>query len=85
MKLCDIFLSFFLSTNLIFTPSFIKLKNDIELKGTLQSVDQFLNLKLDNISCTDEENIPTFEFCQEYFYKRVHSQVRVSKQEHGRH
>ena len=36
----------------------LQLKNDIELKGTLQSVDQFLNLKLDNISCTDEEKYP---------------------------
>lgn len=36
----------------------IQLKNDIELKGTLKSVDQFLNLKLDNISCTDEAKYP---------------------------
>lgn len=34
------------------------MKNDIEIKGTLQSVDQFLNLKLDNISCTNETKYP---------------------------
>lgn len=53
---------FLFTNNLLYlsrTPQFsIQLKNDIELKGTLQSVDQFLNLKLDNISCTDEEKYP---------------------------
>ncbi|CCE90565.1 Sm-like protein LSM2 TDEL_0B04360 [Torulaspora delbrueckii] len=36
----------------------VTLKNDIELKGTLKSVDQFLNLKLDNISCSNESKYP---------------------------
>lgn len=36
----------------------VELKNDIELKGTLKSVDQFLNLKLDNISCSNESKYP---------------------------
>lgn len=38
--------------------NFLQLKNDIELKGTLKSVDQFLNLKLDNISCSNESKYP---------------------------
>ena len=50
-------------------PFFIKLKNDIELKGTLQSVDQFLNLKLDNISCTDEEKYPHLSSVRNIFIR----------------
>ncbi|ODV95012.1 hypothetical protein PACTADRAFT_3896 [Pachysolen tannophilus NRRL Y-2460] len=33
----------------------VELKNDIEIKGTLKSIDQFLNLKLDNISTVNDE------------------------------
>ncbi|BAO38751.1 U6 snRNA-associated Sm-like protein LSm2 [Kluyveromyces marxianus] len=36
----------------------VELKNDITLTGTLKSVDQFLNLKLDNISCNNNEKYP---------------------------
>ena len=36
----------------------VELKNDIEIKGTLKSVDQFLNLKLDNITCTNGQRYP---------------------------
>ncbi|ODV82945.1 hypothetical protein CANARDRAFT_10037 [[Candida] arabinofermentans NRRL YB-2248] len=34
----------------------VELKNDIEIKGTLKSVDQYLNLKLDNISTVNNNN-----------------------------
>ena len=36
----------------------IELKNDMEIKGTLDSVDQFLNLKLTGIQVLNEERYP---------------------------
>lgn len=36
----------------------VELKNDIAIKGTLKSVDQFLNIKLENIQVLDELNYP---------------------------
>jgi small nuclear ribonucleoprotein (snRNP)-like protein len=36
----------------------VELKNDVSIRGTLKSVDQFLNIKLDNISVVDEVKYP---------------------------
>eukprot|EP00051_Salpingoeca_urceolata_P028097 m.484990 g.484990 ORF g.484990 m.484990 type:complete len:96 (-) comp23617_c0_seq1:27-314(-) len=36
----------------------VELKNDLSIKGTLQSVDQFLNIKLTDIAVTDPERYP---------------------------
>lgn len=36
----------------------IELKNDLAIQGTLASVDQFLNLKLENIKVLDQERHP---------------------------
>ena len=36
----------------------VELKNDIQIRGTLKSVDQYLNIKLDNISVVDEVKYP---------------------------
>ncbi|GAA5883742.1 hypothetical protein JCM16303_002346 [Sporobolomyces ruberrimus] len=36
----------------------VELKNDLRIRGTLVSVDQFLNIKLDNISVMEEERYP---------------------------
>ena len=36
----------------------VELKNDMSIRGRLESVDQFLNLKLADISVTDEERYP---------------------------
>ncbi|KAK4702681.1 U6 snRNA-associated Sm-like protein LSm2, partial [Phenoliferia sp. Uapishka_3] len=36
----------------------VELKNDLSIIGTLKSVDQFLNIKLDNIRVLDEERHP---------------------------
>ncbi|KAG0172345.1 U6 snRNA-associated Sm-like protein LSm2 [Apophysomyces sp. BC1034] len=36
----------------------VELKNDLAITGTLKSVDQFLNIKLDDISVVDEERYP---------------------------
>ncbi|TNY22902.1 hypothetical protein DMC30DRAFT_348156, partial [Rhodotorula diobovata] len=36
----------------------VELKNDLQIRGQLKSVDQFLNIKLDNIQVLDEERYP---------------------------
>lgn len=36
----------------------VELKNDLSIVGTLKSVDQFLNIKLDNIRVLDEDKHP---------------------------
>lgn len=36
----------------------VELKNDISIRGTLKSVDQFLNIKLENISVLNELKYP---------------------------
>ena len=36
----------------------VELKNDVSIKGTLKSVDQFLNIKLDDITVVDEIKYP---------------------------
>lgn len=36
----------------------VELKNDLAITGVLVSVDQFLNIKLDNIKVVDEERYP---------------------------
>ena len=36
----------------------VELKNDLQIRGTLVSVDQFLNIKLDQIEVVDAEKYP---------------------------
>ena len=36
----------------------VELKNDISIRGTLKSVDQYLNIKLDDITVVDEMKYP---------------------------
>ena len=36
----------------------VELKNDISIRGTLKSVDQYLNIKLDDITVIDELKYP---------------------------
>lgn len=36
----------------------LELKNSLQLKGKLVSVDQYLNLKLDEVEVVDRENYP---------------------------
>eukprot|EP00041_Stephanoeca_diplocostata_P037414 m.1416808 g.1416808 ORF g.1416808 m.1416808 type:complete len:99 (+) comp25030_c0_seq1:141-437(+) len=36
----------------------VELKNDLSIQGTLQSVDQFLNIKLQDITVIDAEKYP---------------------------
>lgn len=52
----QLFYSFF--KTLIGKTIVVELKNDIMIEGTLHAVDQYLNLKLTNISVVDEEKYP---------------------------
>jgi small nuclear ribonucleoprotein (snRNP)-like protein len=36
----------------------VELKNDISIRGTLKSVDQYLNIKLDDITVLDDLKYP---------------------------
>jgi small nuclear ribonucleoprotein (snRNP)-like protein len=36
----------------------VELKNDLSVRGTLQSVDQYLNLKLGNVEVVDKDKFP---------------------------
>ena len=36
----------------------MELKNDLAIKGTLHSVDQYLNIKLNNIRVVNEQKYP---------------------------
>ena len=36
----------------------VELKNDIQIRGTLKSVDQYLNIKLDDIQVMEELKYP---------------------------
>jgi len=43
---------------LIDTVVTVELKNDIQIRGTLKSVDQYLNIKLDDVSVVEEVKYP---------------------------
>ncbi|KAI6761919.1 hypothetical protein HG531_002472 [Fusarium graminearum] len=51
-----LFFSFF--KTLIDHEVTVELKNDIQLKGILKSVDQYLNIKLDDIQVVEELKYP---------------------------
>lgn len=51
-----LFLSFF--KTLVDHEVTVELKNDISIKGILKSVDQFLNIKLDDIQVIEELKYP---------------------------
>ncbi len=44
----------------------VELKNDISIKGTLKSVDQYLNIKLDDIQVIEELRYPHLVSCDRY-------------------
>jgi len=54
--LVQLFYSFFKS--LVGKDVVVELKNDLSICGTLHSVDQYLNIKLQDISVTDPEKYP---------------------------
>ena len=47
----------------------MELKNDIEIRGTLKSVDQFLNLKLHNVSTVNETKYPQLQAVKTLFVR----------------
>ena len=51
-----LFYSFF--KTLVGKPVCVELKNDLSLTGTLESVDQYLNVKLSNVDVVDKERFP---------------------------
>jgi small nuclear ribonucleoprotein (snRNP)-like protein len=44
----------------------VELKNDIQIRGTLKSVDQYLNIKLDDIQVVEELKYPHLVSCARY-------------------
>jgi hypothetical protein len=46
----------------------VELKNDIQIRGTLKSVDQYLNIKLDDISVVEEIKYPHLVCCTTLYY-----------------
>jgi U6 snRNA-associated Sm-like protein LSm2 len=51
-----VFYSFF--KTLVDQEVTVELKNDLAIKGILKSVDQFLNIKLDDITVMEENKYP---------------------------
>ncbi|RDA92835.1 hypothetical protein CP533_2866 [Ophiocordyceps camponoti-saundersi (nom. inval.)] len=47
----------------------VELKNDIQLRGTLKSVDQYLNIKLDDISVVEEIKYPHLSSVKNVFIR----------------
>lgn len=62
-----LFFSFFKTlTNTTIT---VELKNDICIRGTLKSVDQYLNIKLDDISVVDDFKYPHLSSVKNIFIR----------------
>jgi U6 snRNA-associated Sm-like protein LSm2 len=55
----------------------VELKNEVCIRGTLKSVDQYLNIKLDNATATDELRWPHMVGCSQAVVteSRQHGQV----------
>ena len=47
----------------------IELKNDISIRGTLKSVDQYLNIKLDDIQVLNEDKYPHLSSVKNVFIR----------------
>ncbi|TVY56681.1 U6 snRNA-associated Sm-like protein LSm2 [Lachnellula cervina] len=47
----------------------VELKNDIQIKGTLKSVDQYLNIKLDDIQVVEELKYPHLSSVKNVFIR----------------
>ncbi|KAK7403376.1 U6 snRNA-associated Sm-like protein LSm2 [Neonectria magnoliae] len=62
-----LFFSFF--KTLIDHEVTVELKNDIQLKGILKSVDQYLNIKLDDIQVVDELKYPHLSSVKNVFIR----------------
>mmetsp|Transcript_15187 Transcript_15187/g.29649 ORF Transcript_15187/g.29649 Transcript_15187/m.29649 type:complete len:97 (-) Transcript_15187:432-722(-) len=47
----------------------VELKNDLAIRGTLHSVDQYLNVKLLNVTVDDTENFPHMQSVKNCFVR----------------
>ncbi|KAF2465017.1 U6 snRNA-associated Sm-like protein LSm2 [Lindgomyces ingoldianus] len=47
----------------------VELKNEVSIRGTIKSVDQFLNIKLDNASVVDELKWPHMSSTRDMFIR----------------
>jgi small nuclear ribonucleoprotein (snRNP)-like protein len=47
----------------------VELKNDIQLRGTLKSVDQYLNIKLDEVAVVDDLKYPHLSAVKNVFIR----------------
>ncbi|KAJ9636093.1 U6 snRNA-associated Sm-like protein LSm2 [Rhinocladiella similis] len=47
----------------------VELKNDISIRGTLKSVDQYLNIKLDDVTVLDELKYPHLSSVKNIFIR----------------
>lgn len=47
----------------------VELKNDLRITGTLKSVDQYHNLRLDDITVSDESRFPFLKACRNLFIR----------------
>eukprot|EP00941_MAST-03F_sp_MAST-3F-sp1_P001080 g1080.t1 len=60
----------------------VELKNDIAMRGTLHSVDQFLNVKLHNVDVVDKECFPQLMTIRSAFIRgSVVRYVQIPKKE----
>jgi U6 snRNA-associated Sm-like protein LSm2 len=62
-----LFYSFF--KTLVGKEIIVELKNDLEIKGTLVSVDQYLNIKLERVKVIDEEKHPHMRSVKDCFVR----------------
>ncbi|KAI4723210.1 hypothetical protein E4T48_00466 [Aureobasidium sp. EXF-10727] len=54
---------------LVNTEVTVELKNDISIRGTLKSVDQYLNIKLDDITVLDDLKYPHMSSVKNVFIR----------------
>ena len=66
-SVCLLTASFF--KTLIDTPVTVELKNDIQIRGVLKSVDQYLNIKLDDIQVVEEIKYPHLSAVKNVFIR----------------
>ena len=62
-----LFYSFF--KTLVGSPVEVELKNDLIIQGTLVSVDQFLNIKLDAVKAKNESKYPQMQSVKNLFIR----------------
>lgn len=60
----------------------VELKNDLQIEGTLDSVDQYLNFKLSNIKVVESDKYPQLQAVRNLFIRgSVVRYVQVPKDE----